>query len=85
KGVADTDKDHKRKHDDDEDDDDEDPPGGLNQGYKTGKFASAKEPVEEHIAEVVIDDVGDDVARDDNQPQDTSEPKTRKTLNPDWF
>ncbi|GKB29041.1 hypothetical protein Tco_0868442 [Tanacetum coccineum] len=117
KGVADTDKDHKRKHDDDEDDDDEDPPAGLNQGKKTkkrrtkefesskkssstketpkgkaltkgtktGKFASAKEPVEEPIAEVVIDDAGDDVARDDNQPQDTSEPKTRKTLNPDWF
>nr|GEY23586.1 hypothetical protein [Tanacetum cinerariifolium] len=25
------------------------------------------------------------VARDDNPPQDTSEPKTRKTLNPYWF
>ncbi|GJS82781.1 hypothetical protein Tco_0749322 [Tanacetum coccineum] len=54
-------------------------------GSKTGKSASAKEPVEEPIAEVVMDDAGDDVARDDNQPQDTSEPKTRKTLNPDWF
>ncbi|GJY42067.1 hypothetical protein Tco_0429337, partial [Tanacetum coccineum] len=117
KGVADTVKDHKRKHDDDEDDDDEDPPTGPNQGKKTkrrrtkesesskkpsstketlkgkaptkgtknGKSASAKEPVEEPIAEVVMDDVGDDVARDDSQPQDTSEPKTRKTLNPDWF
>ncbi|GKE42516.1 hypothetical protein Tco_1469800, partial [Tanacetum coccineum] len=30
KGVADTVKDHKRKHDDDEDDDDEDPPTGPN-------------------------------------------------------
>ncbi|GJU79289.1 hypothetical protein Tco_1276359 [Tanacetum coccineum] len=91
KGVADTIKDQKRKHDDDEDDDDEDPPAGLNQGKaptkgsKTGKFASIKEPVEEPIAEVVMDDPGDDVARDDNQPQDTSKPKTRKTLNPDWF
>nr|GEY19484.1 hypothetical protein [Tanacetum cinerariifolium] len=116
KGVADTIKDHKRKHDD-EDDDDEDPPArpnhgkktkrrrtkesesskkpsstketpkgkALTKGSKTGKSASAKEPIEEPIAEVVMDDAGDDVAHDDNQPQDTSEPKTRKTLNPDWF
>ncbi|GJX14827.1 hypothetical protein Tco_0206585 [Tanacetum coccineum] len=113
KGVADTVKDHKRKHDDDKDDDDKDPPDGPNQGKKTkrrrtkdsessmkpsttketpngkaptkgskvGKSASAKEPIEEPIAEVVMDDVGDDVARDDYQPQDTSEPKARKTLN----
>ncbi|GKC10729.1 hypothetical protein Tco_1007511 [Tanacetum coccineum] len=91
KGFTDTVKDHKRKHDDDEDGDDEDPPAGPNQGKtptkgsKTGKFAPAKEPVEEPIAEVIMDDVGDDVARDDNPPQDTSEPKTRKNLNPDWF
>ncbi|GJZ02022.1 hypothetical protein Tco_0519983 [Tanacetum coccineum] len=117
KGVVDTVKDHKRKHDDDEDDDDKDPPTGPNQGKltkrrrtkefesskkpsttketlkgktptkgsKTGKSASAKEPVEEPIAEVIMDDVGDDVVRDGNQPQDTSEPKTRKILNPDWF
>ncbi|GJV98254.1 hypothetical protein Tco_1553506, partial [Tanacetum coccineum] len=85
KGFADTVKDHKRKHDDNEDDDDEDPPAGPNQGSKTGKSAPAKEPVEEPIAEVIMDDVGDDVARDDNPPQDTSEPKTRKTLNLDWF
>ncbi|GJZ33958.1 hypothetical protein Tco_0579394 [Tanacetum coccineum] len=52
---------------------------------KLGKSASAKEPVEEPIAEVVMDDVGDDVAHDDYQPQDTSEPKTRKTLNTKWF
>nr|GEV93780.1 hypothetical protein [Tanacetum cinerariifolium] len=32
-----------------------------------------------------MNDAGDDVARDDNQPQDTSEPKTRKTPNPEWF
>nr|GEU50229.1 hypothetical protein [Tanacetum cinerariifolium] len=54
-------------------------------GSKTGKSAFAKEPVEEPITEVVMDNVGDDVARDDNQPQDTSKPKTRKILNPDWF
>ncbi|GJU09486.1 hypothetical protein Tco_1131882 [Tanacetum coccineum] len=119
KGVADTVKDHKRKHDDDEDDDDddEDPPVGPNQGKKTkrrrtkesespkkpsstkdttkgktltkgsksGKSASAKEPVEEPIAEVIMDDAGDDVVRVDDQPQDTSKPKTRKTLNLYWF
>ncbi|GJS68571.1 hypothetical protein Tco_0683136 [Tanacetum coccineum] len=54
-------------------------------GSKIGKSAPAKEPVEEPIAEVIMDDAGDDVARDDNPPQDTSEPKTRKTLNPEWF
>nr|GEX01694.1 hypothetical protein [Tanacetum cinerariifolium] len=37
KGVADTFKDHKRKHDDDEDDDDEDPPAGPNQEPKSRK------------------------------------------------
>ncbi|GJU54918.1 hypothetical protein Tco_1228632 [Tanacetum coccineum] len=52
---------------------------------KTGKTASAEEPVEEPIAEVIIDDAGDDVVRDDDQPQDTSDTKTRKTLNLDWF
>nr|GFA91853.1 hypothetical protein [Tanacetum cinerariifolium] len=35
KGVAETVKDHKRKHDDDKDDDDKDPPSGPNQGKKT--------------------------------------------------
>ncbi|GJX41342.1 hypothetical protein Tco_0256332 [Tanacetum coccineum] len=54
-------------------------------GFKTGKSASAKEPVKEPIAEVIMDDAGDDVVRDDDQPQATSEPKTRKTLNPYWF
>ncbi|GJS07968.1 hypothetical protein Tco_0364764 [Tanacetum coccineum] len=57
----------------------------LTKGSKTGKSASAKETVEGPIAKVVMDDARDDVAHDDNQPQDTSEPKTRKTLNPDWF
>ncbi|GJW31369.1 putative reverse transcriptase domain-containing protein [Tanacetum coccineum] len=82
KGVTDTIKDHKRKHDDD---DDEDPLVGQNQGSKTNKFDSAKEPVEEPTAEVVMDDAGEDVVRDDDQPQDTSEPKTTKTPNPEWF
>ncbi|GJS25892.1 hypothetical protein Tco_0486512 [Tanacetum coccineum] len=93
KGVADTVKDHKRKHDDVKDDDDEDSPARPNQGKKTkrrrtkestssmkpsftketpkgkaptkgsktGKSASAKELVKEPIAEVVMDDAGDDI------------------------
>ncbi|GJZ51746.1 putative nucleotidyltransferase, ribonuclease H [Tanacetum coccineum] len=82
KEFTDTIKDHKRKHDDD---DDEDPLVGQNQGSKTNKFDSAKEPVEEPTAEVVMDDAGEDVVRDDDQPQDTFEPKTTKTPNPEWF
>ncbi|GJY37832.1 hypothetical protein Tco_0424196 [Tanacetum coccineum] len=75
KGVTNTVKDHKKKHDDyEDDDDDEDPLPAL-----------AKEPVEEPIAEMIMDVAGDDVTRDDYQPQDTSEPKTGKTLNPEWF
>ncbi|GKE99837.1 hypothetical protein Tco_0023188 [Tanacetum coccineum] len=62
KGVADTVKYHKRKHDDDEEDDDEDPPARPNQ-------------VEQPIAEVIMDDADDDVALDDNQPQDASNPR----------
>nr|GEW77497.1 hypothetical protein [Tanacetum cinerariifolium] len=54
-------------------------------GSKTGKSASAKEPVKEPIADVVMDDVGDDVVCDDDQPYDTSEPKTAKTRNLEWF
>ncbi|GJZ01211.1 hypothetical protein Tco_0519172, partial [Tanacetum coccineum] len=54
-------------------------------GSKTGKSASAKELVKEPIAEVVMDDAGEDVVRDDDQPQYISEPKTAKTPNPDWF
>ncbi|GKB94155.1 hypothetical protein Tco_0980292 [Tanacetum coccineum] len=94
KGVVDTIKDHKRKHDDD----DEDPPAGPNQGKQTKRrrtkeSESSKKPsstkktpkVEEPIVEVIMDDAGDDVARDDVQPQDTSKPKTRKTTNPEWF
>nr|GEZ16432.1 putative reverse transcriptase domain-containing protein [Tanacetum cinerariifolium] len=40
-------------------------------GSKTGKSSSAKKPVEEHIAEVVIDDAGDNMVHDDDQPKDT--------------
>ncbi|GKA46765.1 hypothetical protein Tco_0739648 [Tanacetum coccineum] len=57
----------------------------VSKGSKTGKSASAKEPVEEPIAEVVMYDAGKDVVHDDHQPQDTSEPKTAKTLNLEWF
>ncbi|GKB71610.1 hypothetical protein Tco_0933022 [Tanacetum coccineum] len=91
KGVADTVQDHKRKHDDD----DKDPPArptketpkgkAPSKGSETGKSASAKEQVEEPIAEVVIDDAGEDVVHNDDQPQDTSEPRTVKTPNPEWF
>nr|GEW95029.1 hypothetical protein [Tanacetum cinerariifolium] len=116
KGVADTVKDHKRKHDD-EDNDDEDPLAGPNQGkkkkrrrtkesesskkppttketpkgkasykgFKTSKYASAKELVEEPTAEVVVDNAGEDVVRNDDLPQDTFKPKAAKTLNPEWF
>nr|GEZ61954.1 hypothetical protein [Tanacetum cinerariifolium] len=54
-------------------------------GSKTSKSGSVKEPVEEPIAEVVMDDAGNDVAHDDNQPQDTSEPISRKTMNLECF
>ncbi|GKA76295.1 hypothetical protein Tco_0782756 [Tanacetum coccineum] len=60
-------------------------PKGKAPSSKTGKSASAKEPVEESIAEVVMDEAGEDVVRDDDQPQDTSKPKTAKTPNPKWF
>ncbi|GJW60110.1 hypothetical protein Tco_0109445, partial [Tanacetum coccineum] len=115
KGVAETIKDHKIKHDGDEDDDDEDPPARPNQGKqtkrrrtkesesskkqsttketpkgkaptkgsKTGKSASAKESIEEPNTKMVMDDAGEDVVSDDDQPQDASKPKTDKT--PEWF
>ncbi|GJT72875.1 retrovirus-related pol polyprotein from transposon TNT 1-94 [Tanacetum coccineum] len=58
-------------------------------GSKTAKSAFAKEPIKEPIIEVVIDNVfntaGEDVVRDNDQPQDTSKPKTNKTPNQDWF
>nr|GEW68783.1 hypothetical protein [Tanacetum cinerariifolium] len=52
---------------------------------KTSKSASTNEPIEEPIAEVVMDDAGEDVVCDDDQPQDTSEPKTAKTPNLEWI
>nr|GEW06742.1 retrovirus-related Pol polyprotein from transposon TNT 1-94 [Tanacetum cinerariifolium] len=51
-------------------------------GSKNGKSASAKEPGKEPTDEVVMDDVNEDVVRDDDQPQDTFEPKTTKNPNP---
>ncbi|GJS95046.1 hypothetical protein Tco_0802014 [Tanacetum coccineum] len=54
-------------------------------GSKTGKSASAKEPVEKPVTEVVMDDASEDVVHDDDQSQDASKPKTTKTLNPEWF
>nr|GEU49803.1 retrovirus-related Pol polyprotein from transposon TNT 1-94 [Tanacetum cinerariifolium] len=74
KGVADTIKDHKRKHDDDNDEDNEDPSARPNQGKaltkgsKTGKSASAKEPVEEPIAKVAMDDAVNTVGIEDIVP-----------------
>nr|GEV06760.1 hypothetical protein [Tanacetum cinerariifolium] len=56
---------------------------------KMGKSAYAKELIEEPIAEVAMDDAvntaGKDMVRNDDQPQDNSEPKTYKTPNQDWF
>nr|GEZ68794.1 hypothetical protein [Tanacetum cinerariifolium] len=34
---------------------------------------------------VIMDDAGDDLVHDDDQPQAAYEPKTSKTLNPEWF
>nr|GFA07271.1 hypothetical protein [Tanacetum cinerariifolium] len=89
KEVADTMKDHKRKHncDDDDEDDDEGLSAGPNQGKtltkvsKTGKSASAKESVEEPIAEVIMDSITntkdeDVIHNEDDRPHDSSEPKT---------
>nr|GEW07323.1 hypothetical protein [Tanacetum cinerariifolium] len=52
-------------------------PKGKNptKSSKTRKSASKKEPVEEPIAEVIMDDAGDDVVRHDDQPQAAFEPK----------
>ncbi|GJS79958.1 hypothetical protein Tco_0729839 [Tanacetum coccineum] len=91
KGVTDTVKDHKRKHDDDEDDDDEDPPAGPNHGKKskrrrTKEFESSKKPSStKETPKGKTLTKGSKIAHDDNPPQVTSEPKTRKTLNPEWF
>nr|GEU63213.1 hypothetical protein [Tanacetum cinerariifolium] len=90
KEVDDTVKDHKRKHDD-KDDDDEDPPAGPNQGKKTKRRrtkeseSSKKSSSTKETPKGKTLTKGSKTAHDDNPPQDTSEPKTRKTLNPDWF
>ncbi|GJV34115.1 hypothetical protein Tco_1394515 [Tanacetum coccineum] len=52
-------------------------------GSKTGKSASAKEPIEEPIDEVVMDDTGEDVGHDADQLQYSSQHKKDKTLK--WF
>nr|GEV84440.1 hypothetical protein [Tanacetum cinerariifolium] len=54
-------------------------------GSKISKSASTQEAVEEPIVEVVMDEAGEDVPHGDDQTQDISDPKTRKSLNPDWF
>ncbi|GKA81096.1 hypothetical protein Tco_0787788 [Tanacetum coccineum] len=52
-------------------------------GSKTGKSTSTKEPVKEPIAEVAMDDavntMGKEVVRDNDRPQDTSEPVLYKS------
>ncbi|GJX72448.1 hypothetical protein Tco_0309619 [Tanacetum coccineum] len=98
KGVTDTVKDHKRKHDDDEDDDDEDPLAGLNQGKKTKrrrtkKSDSSKKPSStKEIPKGKAPSKGSKTGKstpekepNDNQPEHASKPKTTKILNPDWF
>ncbi|GJS63608.1 hypothetical protein Tco_0678172 [Tanacetum coccineum] len=87
KGVADTVKNHKIQHDDDDDDDDEDPSAGLKQGKKTKRrrtkeLESSKKPSTSKETSKV-NTAGEDVVRDDDQPQDTLEPKTNKTPNQD--
>nr|GEY35206.1 hypothetical protein [Tanacetum cinerariifolium] len=52
-------------------------------GSKTDKFAFAKEPVKEHIDEVVMDDGGEDMVHDAAQTQHSSQPKKDKTS--EWF
>ncbi|GKC54537.1 hypothetical protein Tco_1077282 [Tanacetum coccineum] len=92
KGVADTGKKTKRRRTKESESSKkpsstkETPKGkALSKGSKTSKSAPAKEPVEEPIAEVIMDDAGDNVVHDKDQPQDTSKPKTTKTPNPNWF
>ncbi|GJR03834.1 hypothetical protein Tco_0526818 [Tanacetum coccineum] len=50
--------------------------------YKTGKSATAQEPIKEPVAEVVMDDLettsNEDVVNDVDHPQDYVSPKTKK-------
>nr|GEU38045.1 retrovirus-related Pol polyprotein from transposon TNT 1-94 [Tanacetum cinerariifolium] len=96
KGVVDTVKDHK-KHDDDDDDDDDDPYDDedpqldqtrvkLHQkALKLVSLLLQRNLLKNPIAEVVKDDVGEDLVRDNDQPQDTPKPRTTTTPNPKWF
>nr|GEY63782.1 hypothetical protein [Tanacetum cinerariifolium] len=52
---------------------------------KDKDITKEKELVKEPIAEVIMDDVGNDLVHDDDQPQAASKSKTSKTLNPKWF
>nr|GEW89597.1 hypothetical protein [Tanacetum cinerariifolium] len=85
----------RKHDDDDDDDDDEGPSARLNQGKQTKrrrtkesespmkpssiKYVLAKEPIEESITKVVMDDASNDEVCDDDQPHDSSKPKTCKT------
>ncbi|GJR70048.1 hypothetical protein Tco_0016113 [Tanacetum coccineum] len=83
KGVADTVKDHKRKHDDDEDDDDEDPPAGPNQDKKTKRRRTKESESSKKPSTTKETPKGKDPSK--VSKTDTSEPKTSKTSNPEWF
>ncbi|GJW76558.1 hypothetical protein Tco_0138240 [Tanacetum coccineum] len=101
KGVSDMVKDHKRKHDgDDDDDDDEDPSARQNQGKttkrrRTKESESAKKPsiTKETFkgkgpmkgSKTATNTKGEDVVLNDDQPQDSSAPKTDKTDRQTWF
>ncbi|GJZ16735.1 hypothetical protein Tco_0552858 [Tanacetum coccineum] len=86
KGVADTVKDHKRKHDDDEDSLARPNQGKKTKRRRTKEYESYKKPSStKETPRGKALTKGSKTARDDYQPQDTSEPKTRKTLNPEWF
>ncbi|GJT96433.1 hypothetical protein Tco_1091951 [Tanacetum coccineum] len=56
---------------------------------KTGKFATVQEPIEEPIAEVVMDDLettaNEDVVNDADHHQDYVAPKTNKPSRDTWF
>ncbi|GKB34042.1 hypothetical protein Tco_0878984 [Tanacetum coccineum] len=56
---------------------------------KTGKSATTKEPIEEPIADVVMDDLetnaNEDMVNDVDRPQDDVAPKTNKPSTKTWF
>ncbi|GJX47534.1 hypothetical protein Tco_0272724 [Tanacetum coccineum] len=61
----------------------------LTKFFKTGKSATAQEPIKEPIAEVVMDDLettaNEDVVNDADRPQDYVTPKTKKPFKDTWF